>query len=267
MRVREKCNFITKYKYIHTIKLMCDVLDISRSTYYKYKNFIDNDYDDYLIVKKAFINSKKTYGYRRITKHLKLNYGIIMNHKKVNRIMKKYNLRAKYIKKRKYKYFRFEENVVTNIVDRDFNQPNIWFTDITYLIIKGKRRYLSTILDSMTRKVITYKISKFNNNKLVMDTLNSAIKKTKKISKITIHSDQGSQYTSYEFKNICYDNGITRSMSRKGNPIDNAPIESFHSILKKETLYNYDIDNIEKLESLVIKWIKFYNTNRLSHRV
>ncbi|MGL5021604.1 MAG: DDE-type integrase/transposase/recombinase, partial [Mycoplasmatales bacterium] len=132
-----------------------------------------------------------TYGYRRITKLLKIKYGIIMNHKKVNRIMKKYDIRAKYTKRRSYKHFRNEGNVVSNIVDRNFNESNIWFTDIIYLIIKGKRRYLSTILDSATRKVVAYKISKFNDNKLVMDTLNKAIKKTKNSNNILIHSDQG----------------------------------------------------------------------------
>ena len=162
MRVLEKCKFITKYKTIHQVKLMCDVLGISRSTYYKYKDYQDNDYQDYLIIKKAFISSKKTYGYRRITRLLKLKFGITMNHKKVNRIMKKYDIRAKYTTRSKYKYRRFEENVVTNIVNRQFEEPNIWFTDITYLIIKGKRRYLSTILDSATRKVIAYEISKYN---------------------------------------------------------------------------------------------------------
>ncbi|MGL5021028.1 MAG: IS3 family transposase, partial [Mycoplasmatales bacterium] len=83
---------------------MCNVLDISRSTYYKYKDNNESDYKYYLLVKKAFINSKKTYGYRRITKLLKIKYGIIMNHKKVNRIMKKYDIRAKYTKRRSYKH-------------------------------------------------------------------------------------------------------------------------------------------------------------------
>ncbi|MGL5020667.1 MAG: DDE-type integrase/transposase/recombinase [Mycoplasmatales bacterium] len=90
-------------------------------------------------------------------------------------------MRAKYTKHRSYKHFRNEGN---------FNELNILFTDIIYLIIKGKRRYLSTILDSATRKVVAYKISKFNDNKLVMDTLNKAIKKTKNSNNILIHSDQ-----------------------------------------------------------------------------
>ncbi|MDT7931424.1 IS3 family transposase [Clostridium perfringens] len=91
--------------YIDTYKLsnMCDALDINKKTYDKYKNFDNPDYYDYLIIKEIFDDSKGTYGYRRITEGLKIKYGVIFNHKKVQRIMKKYNLKAKYVKKSKIK--------------------------------------------------------------------------------------------------------------------------------------------------------------------
>lgn len=106
-------------------------------------------------------------------------------------------------------------------------------TDITYLIWKDKRAYLSTILDLYDRRVVAYRISKFNNIQLVMNTLNEAIAKEKDVDGIILHSDQGFQYTSFEYKAICSANGITISMSRKGTPIDDSPMESFHGILKK----------------------------------
>ena len=126
--------------------------------------------------------------------------------------------------------------------------------------------YLSTILDLYDRKVVAYKISKFNNNELVMDTLNEAIAKRKNVYGTIIHSDQGFQYTSYEYKAICESNGIQISMSRKGTPIDDSPMESWHGILKKETLYNNDIKNINEYQALVEDWIEFYNTTRIKIR-
>ena len=117
--------------------------------------------------------------------------------------------------------------------------------------------------DLYDRKVVSYKISNRNYNKLVIDTLNEAIKKRQDVKGLIIHSDQGFQYTSYQYKKICESNGITISMSRKGTPIDDSPQESFHSILKKETLYNNDITSLVHYIELVINWILFYNTNRI----
>ncbi len=249
---------------------MCAVLEISKRTYYKYRNAEDKDYYDYLIIKEIFDDSKGTYGYRRITEGLKIKYGVIFNHKKVQRIMNKYHLMPKYHKKlNKTTYRRIEANVMPNLIKRKFNidEPNkIWLTDITYLIFNGKRLYLSTILDLYDRKVVTYKISKFNNNKLVTDTLTEAISKRKDVYGLIIHSDQGFQYTSFEYKAICKSNGITISMSRKGTPIDDSPMESWHGLLKKETLYNNNLTSLQEYQKLVEEWIIFYNTYRLKSK-
>ena len=163
---------------------MCAVLEISPKTYYKYRNKEDPDYYDYLIIKEIFDDSKGTYGYRRIVEGLKIKYGVVMNGKKVLRIMKKYNLMPEYIRKakKKNKNERIEDNVKPNLLNRNFttDAPNkVWDTDVTYLIFKGSRAYLSTIIDLYDRKVVAYKISKRNDNKLVMDTLNEAIAKEK----------------------------------------------------------------------------------------
>ena len=250
---------------------MCNVLNISRKTYYKYRNKEDSDYQDYLMIKEIFNESKGTYGYRRIVEGLYNKYGVIMNGKKVSRIMKKYNLVPEYIKraKMKHKNMRIEDNVRPNLLNRNFisDMPNkIWDTDVTYLIFKGTRAYLSTIIDLYDRHVIAYKISKHNDNKLVLDTLNEAIAKEKDVHGLIIHSDQGFQYTSNEYKAVCNSNGIIISMSRKGTPIDDSPIESWHSLLKKETLYNNNITSLQEYINLVEDWILFYNTTRLKSK-
>src|SRR5574344_430198 len=269
---REKVTFINLYKDNYKLYNMCAVLEISPKTYYKYRNKEDPDYYDYLIIKEIFDDSKGTYGYRRIVEGLFIKYGVVINGKKVLRIMKKYNLMAEYIRKskKKNKNKRIEDNVKPNLLNRNFttDAPNkVWYTDVTYLIFKGARAYLSTIIDLYDRKVVAYKISKRNDNKLVMDTLNEAIAKRKDVHGLIIHSDQGFQYTSYEYKAICESNGITISMSRKGTPIDDSPIDSWHSLLKKETLYNNDITSLQEYIQLVEDWILFYNTTRLKSKV
>ena len=249
---------------------MCIVLEISKKTYYKYRDKQDKDYFDYIVIKQEFELSKKTYGYRRICASLLYKYDVVFNHKKVARIMAKYGLKPEYTKRKKNSsYKRIEANVKPNLIKRNFDtdKPNrVWVTDITYLIYKNKRVYLSTILDLYDRKIVSYKISKFNNIPLVIDTLNEAIANKQNLKGLIIHSDQGFQYTSYEYRNICEANNIQISMSRKGTPLDDAPIESFHGILKKETLYNNKYKDLAEYEQGVREWLKFYNTTRIKNK-
>ena len=247
---------------------MCNILNMTRQNYYKYRNTIDKDYYDYLEIKRAFEEGKELYGAIRIKKYLKIETGWIINLKKVRRIMKKYGLKVRYHKVFKTNLVakRLEENVKPNLLKRNFTAefPNQkWSTDITYLIYKGKRMYLSSIMDLYTRNIISYKISKRMDNKLVIDTLNEAIRKQKDVHGVILHSDQGFQYTSNEYKAICEANGIIISMSPKGSPVDNSPIESFHSNLKRETLRSYNITSLKEYVALVKDWILFYNTNRI----
>ena len=263
--------FINLYRDNFKLYNMCAVLEISPQTYYKYRNKEDPDYYDYLIIKEIFNDSKGTYGYRRIVDGLIQKYGVVMNRKKVLRIMRKYNIQTEYIRKAKIKHRnkRIEDNVKPNLLNRNFTTNGlnkVWDTDVTYLIFKSSRAYLSTIIDLYDRHVITYKISKYNDNKLVIDTLNDALGKEKDVYGLIIHSDQGFQYTSYEYKAICESNGITISMSRKGTPIDDSPIESWHALLKKETLYNNNITSLQEYIQLVEEWILFYNTTRLKSK-
>ena len=250
---------------------LCAALQISKRTYYKYRNRNDVDYFDYKLIKEIFTESKCTYGYRRIQEGLKIKYGIIMNAKKILRIMRKFNLKPEYIKRTRpnYSYKRIEENVMPNLLKRDFKTEGFnkkWCTDITYLIFGNKRAYLSTVIDLYDRHVVAYQISKLNNIKLVMDTFEKAFEKEKNVNGLIVHSDQGFQYTSFEYKALLNSRGVLISMSRKGTPIDDSPMESWHGILKKETLYNNNITSIEHYIKLVEEWIFFYNTSRLKNR-
>jgi transposase InsO family protein len=181
--------------------------------------------------------------------------------------MKRYGIQAEYIKnqQRNYNKERMEKYVKPDLLKRKFDQPG-WVTDVTYLIFGSKRAFLSSILDLQHRKVIAYQISYRNDIKLVMDTLLKALKKTKDPNGIILHSDQGTPYFSYEYRSVCESNGILISMSRKGTPLDNAVIESFHALLKKETLYNNDIKSLSEYIKIVHQWINFYNTKRLKQK-
>ena len=247
---------------------MCEILGMTRQNYYKYRNATDKNYYDYLEIKRVFEEGKELYGARRIKKALLVDTGWIINLKKVRRIMKKYELKVRYHKvfKKNLNAKRIEENTKPNLLKKNIyaERPNQkWSTDITYLIHNGKRMYLSSIMDLNTRNIIAYKISKRMDNKLVIDTLNEAISKQKDVHGLIIHSDQGFQYTSNEYKDICEANGIIISMSTKGSPVDNSPIESFHSNLKRETLRSYNITSLKEYVELVKEWILFYNTNRI----
>jgi transposase InsO family protein len=185
--------------------------------------------------------------------------------------MKKYGLKPEYIKRIRpnYSYKRIEENVQQNLVQRKFKTKGlnqIWCTDITYLIWNNKRAYLSSIIDLYDRHVVAHKISKFNNLKIVVDTVNEAFNKQRDVHGLIIHSDQGFQYTSHQYKALCSSKGVLISMSRKGTPIDDSPIESWHGILKKETLYNNNITSLEHYIQLVEEWISFYNSTRIKNR-
>lgn len=246
-------------------------MNISKRTYYKYRDKEDPDYYDYILVKEIFDESKGTYGYRRISEGLKRKYGVAYNHKKIQRIMRKYSLKPEYIKRIRPNmgYKRIEENVQPNLVRRQFKTKGlnrIWCTDVTYLIFNNRRAYLSTIIDLYDRHVVAYQISKSNDIKLVMDTLEKAFEKEKDVTGLIIHSDQGFQYTSFQYKAVCSSKGVLISMSRKGTPIDDSPIESWHGILKKETLYNNNITSLEHYIQLVKEWIEFYNTARIKNR-
>lgn len=206
-----------------------------------------------------------TYGYRTTPK-------IWCNYERKEGIKNNEKIMAEYIKKskKKHKNERIEDNVKQNLLNRNFTTDalnKVWDTDVTYLIFKGSRAYLSTIIDLYDRHVVSHKTSKNNDNKLVMDTLNEALDKEKDVHVLIIHSDQGFQYTSYEYKAVCESNGIQISMSRKGTPIDDSPIESWHALLKKETLYNNNITSLQEYIQLVEEWILFYNTTRLKSKV
>lgn len=250
---------------------MCAALEISERTYYRLRDREDPDYRDYVLIKQIFDESRGTYGSRRIREGLRRRFGIVVNHKKVERIMGKFGLRPEYVRRIRPNASakRVEENVMPNLVKRRFDVPGpnmVWCTDVTYLTWGSRRAYLSTIIDLYDRRVVAYRISRLNDVPLVIGTFNEAFGREGDVRGLVVHSDQGFQYTSFQYRALLSSRGALISMSRRGNPIDDSPMESWHGIMKKETLYNNDITSLEHYVELVEEWIAFYNGGRIKGR-
>ncbi|PFM80690.1 hypothetical protein COJ46_10810 [Bacillus sp. AFS077874] len=151
-----------------------------------------------------------------------------------------------------------------NYLNRDFNtdKPNRkWVTDITYLIFNGKRLYLSIIQDLYINEIVSYQISERNDIKPVLDTVKKAIKK-RDVSELLLHSNQGFQYTSKRYNLTLKRYNRKISMSRKGNCLDNACVESFFSHFKTECFYRYQFNEQKQVEHAVKRYIWYYNNKR-----
>ena len=253
----------------YPILSLCKFFNVSKSGYYKYlKHNKEKDLESLNLIKQIQDKCKRRYGYRRVQIAIENKYNIHFNHKKVLRIMNKYNLLSKI--RRKYIYRKPNEvmHKYANLYERNFETNNInekWTTDISYIITPEGRLYLSVIRDVCDGYVVAYKYSTIQDLKLVADTVKLAIKNTKATNTI-LHSDQGFQYTSHMYYLLAQQYGITLSMSRKGTPLDNAPAESFFSAFKIECIYLEKPKTIEEAKQLCDEYIDFYNYERIQLR-
>ena len=186
------------------------------------------------LVKEVFYSNKCRVGSRQIVLKLKDNYGVIMNRKKVIRIMDKYNLICKIRRKQKNtQKLAKEEYIKENILNRQFKAQKPMqtvCTDITYIYYNNKKCYLCAYADSKTGEILDYQLSKELTRYFVVESTQRLFKKYPTIS--MIHTDRGSQYTSHDFNNLVNENRVVHSMSSPGSPIDNSVIESFWGHMK-----------------------------------
>lgn len=200
---------------------------VSNSGYYKWLKQADRpdkDYDDYLKIKNVFEKGKRKFGWRSIKMRLPE-----MNHKKIQRIMRKYDLITKVRKKNPYKQImkkRMEHRIFPNLLQREFKQTtpyNVFCTDITYLPFQDRFAYLSVVKDIASGEAMAWNISQ----RIDMDLITETMKKINPdmITDTLIHSDQGFHYTNPTYIKMVKELNMNQSMSNKGNCIDNAPIE------------------------------------------
>ena len=194
--------------------------------------------------------------------------GIHRNPKTILRIMKKYGILSEIRRKRKWHNLGQQIHRYKNLLNRQFfaDKPNSkWVTDISYIQTKEGVLYLSMIRDLYDNSIVAYKTATQQTINLVLDTIRLAMKKEKKrvAAELQLHSDQGFQYTSQAYFKLTQSYGITPSMSRKGNPYDNAMAENFFSILKTECIYRRKPRTLSDTQRMIDDYIYFYNHERI----
>lgn len=209
-------------------------------------------------------------GIRTIKMILERDYDLIVNLKKIIRIKKKLGLETIIRRRSKYRPLKMvgdEHNSVPNYLDQNFTvsgKDQIYSTDITYLNYgSGKRAYLSAIKDLYTKEILHYHVSTKPDLELAMNGLDRFYRQlpTTVRRSLLVHSDQGSHYTSVVYRNLLEELEVMQSMSRKGNCLDNAPIESFFGHMKDE-LDLAKCQTTEDLKDRVDKFIDYYNNQR-----
>ncbi|MEK6989582.1 IS3 family transposase [Paenibacillus sp. FSL K6-1566] len=247
---------------------LCKIFGVSRSGYYAYlkRKGQDRDQMDKALVQKVYDQYNGVYGYRQIQLFLLQEHGVWMNHKKVLRLMQALGIRSRIRRKHRCNYVSSTEGrVAKNLLKRDFKADRAnqkWVTDVTQFRVGESWIYLSAVKDLFNNEIVAYHLSQRNDNLLVLQTFENAFNKTKNVTGLIVHSDQGFQYTSYAYHDMLPKVGAQISMSRRGNCYDNASMESFFSHLKTEGLYPYDIRNMDEAQRRIEAYIHFYNQHR-----
>ena len=251
---------------------MCQVLDCSRSAYYywqRHRRKASHCRKIFLLnmIREAYHESKRTYGYRRIYRQLK-DWNISCYENQIADLMRKHGIFVK--RKKKYRHTtdsNHNKRISPNLIERNFyvDLPNkVWVGDITYIWTREGWLYLSTVVDLYSRRVVAYSLGKRITKELVIRSMQSAIKSRKPMPGLIFHSDRGSQYASDEFRALLERNQMLQSMSRKGDCWDNAVAESFFKTIKYEMIYHENFRTRQEAEMKIFEYIEmFYNSRRL----
>lgn len=263
--------YIEEQQKYHAIELLCDALEVSRSGYYSFQTRGESKRikEDKLLgakIKTSFVNSRNTYGYRRIVRELREQRESCGKHRVIS-LMKRLDLRAK--ARRKFKATTNSSHnkpIYENLLNRQFKPSQInqsWVSDITYIATKEGWLYLAAIMDLYSRNIIGWAMDKRMTDELVINALKMALFKRKIASGLLLHSDRGTQYASHDYQTLLKNYGITCSMSGKGNCYDNAPMESFFHSLKIECIYSQVFSTRNEAKSAIFDYIEiFYNRQR-----
>lgn len=271
MRAKAKYEVIYRYREKYPVMVMCRFFSVSRSGYYNFIKRLSRPETDAALAQTIRQQQDKcfyTYGYRRMWQWLERNAGIHHNPKTILRVMKKYGLLSEIRRRRKWQQMGQQLHKYENLLNRNFHAetPNHkWVTDISYIQTKQGVLYLSIIRDLYDNSIVAYKTATQQTVNLVLDTIRLAMKRERKrvAVELQLHSDQGFQYTSQAYFNLTQAYGITPSMSRKGNPYDNAVVENFFSILKTECIYRHKPATLAEANEMIDRFICFYNHERI----
>jgi putative transposase len=221
------------------------------------------------MISTIYHDHKGRYGYRRITLELR-NQSFLINHKTVQRLMKELGLKS-LVRMKKYRSYKGNVGkIAPNILKRDFvaTKPNEkWVTDVTEFHLFGEKLYLSPVLDLFNGEIIAYNIQSRPTYELVSKMLDKAFNCLSEGDAPVLHSDQGWHYQMKQFSYALKQNGITQSMSRKGNCLDNAVIENFFGLLKSELLYMQEFESMVHFKRELELYIEYYNHKRIKGKL
>ena len=260
---------INELRREHALSDLLRAAGMPRSTWYHNMHAL-TQVDKYAELKakirEIYHYHKGRYGYRRITLALR-KQGLSVNHKTVQRLMGELSLRS-LIRVKKYRSWKGEKGQASaNVLSRDFSASNAnekWVTDVTEFSIQGKKLYLSPVLDLFNREIISYSLSERPVMEMVNTMLCDAFSKLEQGDAPLLHSDQGWQYRMAGYRAKLKAKGVTQSMSRKGNCLDNAVIENFFGTLKSECFYLNKFSSINELRKSIEEYICYYNNERIS---
>ncbi|WP_422937106.1 IS3 family transposase [Streptococcus pluranimalium] len=256
------------------LDLLLATAKMPRSTYYYQVKQLDKPDKNKAIkteIQAIYDEHKGNYGYRRIYLELR-NRGFVVNHKKVQRLMKVMGLAARIRRKRKYSSYKGEVGKkADNLIKRQFEGSKPYekcYTDVTEFALPGGKLYLSPVLDGYNSEIIDFTLSRSPNLKQVQTMLDKAFP-ADSYSGTILHSDQGWQYQHQSYHDFLESKGILPSMSRKGNSPDNGMMESFFGILKSEMFYGLEISyqSLDELEEAIADYIFYYNNKRIKAKL
>jgi len=257
------------------IKTLCTLLKCSRSGYYDWIHLGRPAYKSYnpalshLILTQYLTDTRQ--GIVQLRMNIKAVIGLRLTNKTVYRYMKLLDIRSITGRKPK-KYPKIPHHEIPNLLKRDFTTtgPNQkWSIDITYIHTSEGIEYLCAIKDLYDRSIIAYCQSRYNDNPLVLETINDALHRIsyRHRRNLILHSDQGSQFTSHAYSALLKHHGIRHSVSYQGSCVDNVPIESWFSLLKCESLKLHHISTRNQAKQLVSEYVIYYNQHRLQEQL
>jgi putative transposase len=252
----------------YPLRGLLQVAGLARSTFYyqQQARLVEDKHAQLKArIRLLFERHRGRYGYRRITATIR-QLGHRVNHKTVQRLMGELGLKS-LVRPKRYRAFRGElGRVAPNVLNRQFNAARAhqkWVTDVTEFQVAGEKLYLSPVLDLYNGEVIAYETSRRPTFDLVSAMLKKALAKLGSQERPVLHSDQGWQYQMPAYQRQLAQQQVAQSMSRKGNCLDNAAMESFFAILKSEFFYLNRFDSVEQLQRELANYIHYYNHDRI----
>lgn len=252
----------------HALPLLLNAAGLARSTFYYQIKALEAGQKHAGLkarIRAVYDQHKGRYGYRRITATLRQG-GEVVNHKTVQRLMQALGLKS-LVRPKKYRSYRGERNAAApNVLARQFQagRPNQkWVTDVTEFNVRGDKLYLSPVMDLYNGEIVAYQMQTRPRFELVSAMLKKALATLTPQDTPLLHSDQGWHYQMPAYRRQLAAHGLTQSMSRKGNCLDNAAMESFFGTLKSEFFHLNPFSSVEELQAGLHHYIHYYNHHRI----